>query len=101
MSHVTTCQHTSRSISAKYKLIITGANAIPDEITVGAHVKRHDMANSQEEAHVVIVNQVMSAARHGYKTIDIVCDDTRVCIIGTFLQTTEDYYVWTQHITCL
>ena len=64
-------------------------------------MKRHDMANSHEEAHVIIVNRVMSAARHGYKTIDIVCDDTCVCTIGTFLQTTEHYYLWSQHMTSL
>ncbi len=47
-------------------LIMTGANTIPDEITVGVglHIKRHGMAKSHEEANVTIVNQVMSAARH-------------------------------------
>ena len=57
------------------KLIITGANAIPGETMVGVRIKRHDMAKSRE-ANVIIGNQVMSAARHGYKTIHIVCDDT-------------------------
>ena len=31
---------------------------------MGVHIKRHDMANSYEEAEIV-VNQVMSAARQG------------------------------------
>ena len=38
--------------------VFTGANAIPDEITVGVHIKRHDMTKSHEEANVIIVNQV-------------------------------------------
>ena len=33
------------------------------------------MANSHEKADVIIVNEVMSAARQGYNTIHIVCDD--------------------------
>ena len=39
------------------------------------------MANSHEEADVIIVNQVMSAARQGYKSINIVCDDTDVFVL--------------------
>ena len=58
------------------KRIITGPNSIPDEITTGVHGKRHDMGNSHEEADVIVVNQVMSAASQGYKTIHIVCDNT-------------------------
>ena len=58
------------------KRIITGPNSIPDEITTGVHAKRHDMGNSHEEADVIVVNQVMSAASQGYKTIHIVCDNT-------------------------
>ena len=34
------------------------------------------MGNSHEEADVIIVNQVMSAARQGYEIINIVCEDT-------------------------
>ena len=55
------------------KLIITGPNTIPDEITMGVHVKRHDMGNSHKEADV---NQVMSAASQGYQTIHTACDNT-------------------------
>ncbi len=46
------------------KLIITGANAIPDEITVGGHIKRHDMANGRVVTDVIIVNQVMSGLQN-------------------------------------
>ena len=62
---------------------MTGANTIPDEITVGVglHIKRYDMPKSHEEANVVFVNHVMSTARHDYKTIHIVCDDTDVFVI--------------------
>ena len=62
----------------KNKLIITGSNTILDEITMGVHVKRHDMGNSHREADVIVVNQLMSVASQGYKTIHIVCDNTDV-----------------------
>ena len=72
------------------KLIIAGANAIPYEITVGGHIKRHDTHNSHEEADVIIVNQVLSSARQGYKTIPLcmAIHDVFVIIMGTlnFLQ---------------
>ena len=32
---------------------------------MGVHIKRHEIANSHEEADVIVVNQVMSAARQG------------------------------------
>ena len=54
------------------KLIITDPNTIPDEIIMGVHTKRHDMSSSHVEADVIIVNQVISATRQGYKAIHIV-----------------------------
>ena len=62
---------------------MTGANTIPDEIIVGVglHIKIHYMAESHDEANVIIVNRVMSADRHGYKTNHIVCDDTDVFVL--------------------
>ena len=48
---------------------------------MGVHIKIHDMANSHEEADVIVVNQVMSAARQGRKTIHVVCDDTDVFVL--------------------
>ena len=39
------------------------------------------MVNSHEEADVIVVNQVMSTASRGYKTIHIVCDDTDVFVL--------------------
>ena len=63
------------------KRIITGPNTIPDEITMGVHVKRHDMCNSHEEADVIVINQVMSAVSQGYKAIHIVCDNTDVFVL--------------------
>ena len=36
------------------KLIVPGANAIPDDITVRLHIKIHGMAKRHEEANVCI-----------------------------------------------
>ena len=64
---------------------------IPKECTCGGPLlvadiislcsKRHDMANRHEEADVIVVNQVMSAARQGSKNIHAVCDDTDVFVL--------------------
>ena len=39
------------------------------------------MANSHEEADVIIINQVMFTDREGYKTIHMECDDTDVFVV--------------------
>ena len=39
------------------------------------------MGNSHGEADVIVVNQVMSAASQGYKTIHIVCDNRDVFVL--------------------
>ena len=57
-------------------LVITGSETVPNEVTIGVHNQIHDMANSHEETDVIVVNQVISAARQGRKTIHVVCDDT-------------------------
>ena len=44
-------------------------------------MKIYGMANSHEKADVIIVNEVMSAARQGYNTIHVVCDDTDVFVL--------------------
>ena len=47
------------------------------------------MANSHEKADVIIVNEVMSAARRGYSTIHIVCDDRLLmCLLLVYVYTT-------------
>ena len=62
-------------------LIITGSEIVLIEVTMGVHIKRHDMANRHEEADVIMVHRVMSAARQGRQTIHIVCDDTDVFVL--------------------
>ena len=46
------------------------------------------MGNSHEEADVIIVNQVMSAASQGYKTIHIVCNYTDIFVLLVYFYKT-------------
>ena len=72
-------------------LVITGSETVPNEGTMGVHNQIHDMANSHEETDVIVVNQVMSAARQGRKTIHVVCDDTLCLCFYSFLKNTANY----------
>lgn len=63
------------------RLIITGPCPTPDEVCMGIHIQRHDMTITHEEADVIMVNQVISAAREGSEIIHVVCDDTDVFVL--------------------
>ena len=54
------------------------------------------------ETDVIIINEVMSAARQGYKTFHIVCDDSNVFLYSWYISTNNwtlpVNYVWCQQV---
>lgn len=74
------------------RLVITGSQATPNEVYLGVHIQREDMAIPHEEANVINVNQVISAAKQGHKTIQVICDDTDVIVLlAHFYQSSTCY----------
>ncbi|KAG1683284.1 Poly [ADP-ribose] polymerase 4 [Nymphon striatum] len=66
-----------------YKLVVTGADPVPIEISEGGVViSRADLSTSHEEADNVIVQQVLScAAENAESKITVVADDTDVFVL--------------------
>ena len=76
-----------------HRLLITGSSEIPQQISSGVLSARCDMATSQEEADVIIPQQVCYAASHGATTIIVICDDTDVFLLLL-------HYYFVQNLTC-
>ena len=66
-----------------HKLVITGADLVPIEISNGGVViSRADLKTSHEEADNIIVQQVLScAAENAESKITVVADDTDVFVL--------------------
>jgi len=66
-----------------HKLVVTGADPVPIEISEGGVViSRADLSTSHEEADNVIVQQVLScAAENAESKITVVADDTDVFVL--------------------
>ena len=66
-----------------HKLVVTGADRVPIEISEGGVViSRADLATSHEEADNVIVKQVLSCASENAESkITVVADDTDVFVL--------------------
>ena len=53
------------------KLIVTGSDSIPFELTINDLIFRDDLKTFHEEADTIIVSQMLSMANAGYKRIQI------------------------------
>ncbi len=78
---MTSCQHTSRSILATISVSSLVLTSLRMKLPWEDIPRDRTWLTAIREAHVIIVSQVMSAARHGYKTIHIVYDDTDVYVL--------------------
>ncbi len=66
----------------KHKLVITGQERSPVEISCGGVViVRHDIATAHEEADNIIVQQAMRVAINEQKHVTILADDTDVYVL--------------------
>lgn len=76
--------------ASKNELILTSEDPVPISVEEGLTTKKIDMTNTHEEADVIIVNQLVYAARHGSSNICIVCDDTDVFVLLVYFYCKEE-----------
>ena len=82
-----------RKNTQKHKLVITGQDKSPVEISCGGVViLRHDIATTHEEADNIIVQQAMQVAVDEHKHVTILADDTDVCMLFYFIITYNKIY---------
>ena len=63
------------------KLIVTGSDPIPLEVTIGGLTRREDLQTYHEEADTIMVLQMLAMVEAGYTQIEIISDDTDVFIL--------------------
>ena len=65
-----------------HKLVLTGRDQVPTEINKSIVISRRDLETSQEDASVIIVQQMVAITeKHGGDGIRVLCDDTDVFVL--------------------
>ena len=67
-----------------HKLVVTGPDPVPVEISHGMTIHRADLRNTQEEADVIIIHQllcILDSTREGNNSVSVISDDTDVFIL--------------------
>ena len=67
--------------SANRKLIVTGLDPVPFEVTMAGIIYRIDLKTLHEEADTMIVSQMLSMVNEGYTRIQVVCEDTDIFVL--------------------
>ena len=67
-----------------HKLVVTGADEYPVEVLNTFARRREDLRTTQEEADIIIVQQVFAAVNDGSDTVTVICDDTDVFVLLTY-----------------
>ncbi|KAI9528029.1 hypothetical protein NQZ68_024785 [Dissostichus eleginoides] len=65
--------------TTKHKLVVTGEDSCPIELSMEERRSRYELENPQEEADTIIVQQVLACAGEAHP-ISVVSDDTDVCV---------------------
>ena len=66
---------------ANRKLVVTGPDPVPFELTINGLVFRDDLKTFHEEADTIIVSQMLSMVGEGYKRIQVICEDSDVFLL--------------------
>ena len=65
-----------------HKLVVTGRDQVSTEINKSIVISRRDLETSQEDASVIIVQQMVAITeKHGGDGIRVLCDDTDVFVL--------------------
>lgn len=76
------CQYLAQHMShASNRLVITGEHPVPTQITIDKVSEREDLRTTQEEADIIIVQQMVRIAETGVSSIKVICEDTDVFVL--------------------
>jgi 5'-3' exonuclease len=67
--------------SDEHSLVITSTDSVPIVIQDGIVFRREDLMTRNEEADVIIKQQIAKAAQSGVKRINVVCENTDVFVL--------------------
>ncbi|MCP4459020.1 MAG: hypothetical protein GY816_13510 [Cytophagales bacterium] len=66
---------------ANRKLIVTGPEPVPFEVSDTGLQSRDDLKTDQEEADTIMVSQMLAMINNGYRRIQLICEDTDVFVL--------------------
>ena len=66
---------------SQHKLVITGQEDCPIELSMGLCIERQDLINHHEEADVIVVSQAIYVSSVEKKSVGVVADDTDIFIL--------------------
>ena len=90
---LTTNLHFPDNCSPERKLVVTGQNDTPVEITRVCNIQRQDLRTSHEEADNIIVQQVIYVAKATRNNISVISDDTDVFLLLMYHYAREELSV--------
>ena len=68
-------------MTSEYKLVITGTDPIPIEMTAGNIRERTDIQTTHEEADVIVPRRVVYLAESGKNNVTVLADDTDIFVL--------------------
>lgn len=66
---------------ANRRLIVTGPDPVPIEVSYTGIRERNDLRTLHEEADTIIVSQMLSLVNEGFTSIQVICADTDVFVL--------------------
>ena len=68
-----------QQVTQHHRLVVTGDDAVPTQVSKGRKIPRLDIATTQEEADLIITQQAIHLAKEdGESRVCVLCDDTDV-----------------------
>ena len=79
-----------QQVTQHHRLVVTGDDAVPTQVSKGRKIPRLDIATTQEEADLIITQQAIHLAKgDGESRICVLCDDTDVFALLVYLFSRE------------
>ena len=79
-----------QQVTQHHRLVVTGDDAVPTQVSKGRKIPRLDIATTQEEADLIITQQTIHLAKEdGESRICVLCDETDVFALLVYLFSRE------------
>ena len=76
-----------------HRLVVTGNDAVPTQVSKGRKIPRLDIATTQEEADLIITQQAIHLAKEdGESLVCVLCDDTDVFALLVYFFSMEQLH---------
>ena len=79
------------NVTQHHRLVVTGYEAVPTQVSKGRKLPHLDLASTHEEADIIIAQQAIHLAKEDEKSqIGVLCDDTDVFVMLGYFSAKEN-----------